>query len=86
MTSATDHRSGATRESSPFHIWLDNVIGLAGASRADAEPHLSRLSLWFNAGEPAWMAADGLKQLVRGARLVARDDGDRRALRRMIAA
>lgn len=55
----------------------------AGASNDDAEINNARLRTWYDAGEPVWMAADGLKQLVRGRTLADRDGSEMRALRRM---
>ena len=60
-----DYRSEATRESTPPHIWWSNVLDLAGVTHAQSLPHRERVNRWYQAGEPAWMAADGLRLLVR---------------------
>lgn len=63
-----DYRSGATRESTPLHIWWHNVLDLAGVTHAQSIPHREQVNRWYQAGEPAWMAADGLRLLVRKRR------------------
>lgn len=60
-----DYRSAATRESTPLHIWWSNVLDLAGVTHAQSLPHRSQVNRWYQAGEPAWMAADGLRLLAR---------------------
>jgi len=60
-----DYRSAATRESTPLHIWWSNVLDLAGVTHAQSLPHRERVNRWYQAGEPAWMAADGLRTLAR---------------------
>jgi len=60
-----DYRSAATRESTPLHIWWSNVLDLAGVTHAQSLTHRAQVNRWYQAGEPAWMAADGLRLLVR---------------------
>jgi len=47
-----------TKETTPYTIWLDSVLGLAAASVADMEKYATRERLvrWYQAGEPVWMA------------------------------
>jgi hypothetical protein len=63
-TPTNDYRSGATRESTPLHIWWSNVLDLAGVTHAQSLPHRAQVNRWYQAGEPAWMAADGLRLLA----------------------
>lgn len=63
-----DYRSGATRESTPLHIWWSNVLDLAGVTHAQSLPHRAQVNRWYQAGEPAWMAADGLRTLAHARR------------------
>jgi hypothetical protein len=53
-----------TCDTMPWLLWSDAVLTDSGASYEASKPHRARLQRWFNAGEPVWMAADGLKQLV----------------------
>lgn len=64
------------RETMPWHIWHHEVLCAAGISAKDAELHRERLQRWYQAGEPVWMAADGLRQVAtRVARELQHDDG-----------
>lgn len=64
----------ATSETAPWHLWLDAVLMGAKASMDEAKPFMDKLKLWFKSGEAVWMAADGLKQFVKGRKIGARAD------------
>lgn len=66
-------RNLATRETAPYHIWLHSVLTDAGVSFEQAEAAVTRdrLVRWYQAGEPVWMAADGARDMVRGAAIAA---------------
>lgn len=64
----------ATNATTPFVFWRHHVLVAAGVSHEQAEPQRERLALWYRSGEPVSMAADGLKQFVRGAERAARED------------
>lgn len=76
-----------TKDTTPFHIWSHEVELAAIHAGADAEAVRAvrgKLRAWYNAGEPIWMAADGLKQLARGYVLATREDSDARVIRQAI--
>jgi len=50
-----------TRETTPFLHWKANVTTAAGVSVDQANVHMSRIELWFDAGEDADDAAAMLK-------------------------
>ncbi len=68
-----------TNETMPWHLWLDAVLGEAGTSVEDAAPHRVRLRRSFQAGEPVWMAAEGLRFCVDRMRREAKGHDDGRA-------
>lgn len=68
--------SDATNETAPWHLWRYAVLAVSDATAADGRAHAEKLTRWYQAGEPVWMAADGLRQLVRGARLAKQADRD----------
>ncbi len=55
-------RNESTNETCPRHIWMHEVILAAIRNGADADlcRECPYLSLWYNSGEPIWMATDGL--------------------------
>lgn len=73
----------ATRDTTPWHIWHAAVYEIAGVSVEEgrAAATRARIERWYQAGEPAWMAADALLAFVRGARQAAREDDGRAAIR-----
>lgn len=74
--------AAATRDTTPWHIWHAAVIEIAGVSVDEARAAArARIQSWYQAGEPAWMAADALLAFVRGARGAAREDDGREAIR-----
>lgn len=77
------HGGDATSQTAPWHIWQSSVLEIAGVSHAEkdqyARAHLQRA---YDAGEPAWMAADMLRQRVRGGLLADREQGEISAMRR----
>lgn len=75
-----------TKTTTPRHIWIYAVeLGAikAGAKADSVKAVRSKLFAWYEAGEPIWMAIDGLKQLARGYDIAERDEADARAMRRM---
>lgn len=82
--SANDYRSGATNETTPKHIWLDNVIGLAGVTHDQSKPYGERIHSAYLSGEPAWMAASELQLRVRQGALAAREGAENYGMRRFV--
>lgn len=80
------HGRDATSETTPWHIWQSSAIEISGASQAEkdryARVHLQRA---YDAGEPAWMAADMVRQRVRAGLLADREQSEISALRRAAA-
>ena len=70
--------------SMPFHHWKHNVMTAAKASHDEAQPFNDKLQRWFAAGEPIWLAAAGLKHLVKGKRIHDRAEREHKALRGLI--
>lgn len=50
-----------TKASTPFIHWKANVTTAAGVSVEQANTHMARIELWFDAGEDVDDAADMLK-------------------------
>ena len=77
-------RNESTQETCPRHIWIHEMICAAGVTVEQTEPWRSRLNLWYNTGEPVWMAADSLRFAVRQRAIAdrAERDGDLRFIRR----
>jgi len=63
-------RHTGTKDTMPYHQWKHAVIVDAHVSEADAHQFAGRerIKLWFEAGEPVWMAADALKTFVRNGK------------------
>lgn len=80
MSAVAHPRRDATIETTPSHLWMSAVIEMARCEVKDSEPHRERLWAWFRAGEPVWMAADGLRQLLRGERIAAAEERERRVI------
>jgi hypothetical protein len=87
------HVRDATNGTTPWHIWEHHVsMGVAAlgldleAARSTYEQNRSRVQLWYSAGEPVWMAVDGMKQLIKGAIVARRSDGEVAALRAAVKA
>jgi hypothetical protein len=81
--SCVDGSGDGTKTTMPLHIWLHSVELTAirhGASVAGVESVHAKLVLWFNAGEPVWMAAGSLLQLARGYDRAQRENADGRAV------
>jgi hypothetical protein len=76
--------NNGTCETTPIHIWMHEVLSAAKASHEESKPHRARLQLWYRSGEPVWMAADGLRQLVSGAQSAKREVGGVDELRAVI--
>lgn len=75
-------RDCGSKDSMSLVHWIDAVICAARVSVEQSRPHRSRLHLWFNTGEPVWMAADSLKAFVRGHEISDRLDSERRIIHR----
>ncbi len=80
------HGRDATNATAPWHIWQSSALEIAGVSQAEKD-HYARVHLQraYDAGEPAWMAADMVRQRVRGGLLADREQGEISALRRAAA-
>lgn len=81
-------KNEATNETAPFHIWKHEVQMAAIALGAASESVMAccaKLQTWYQAGEPVWMAADGLKQLAQGLESAKRSDADGPEMLRAIA-
>ena len=50
-----------TKATTPFIHWKANVTTAAGVTVEQANKHMRRIELWFDAGEDANNAADMLK-------------------------
>jgi hypothetical protein len=80
----TTAKDPGTKETVPWGIWSHEVEIAALALGADAAAiravkageGRSRLQRWYQAGEPIWMAADGLKQLAAGMSRAKRESDD----------
>jgi hypothetical protein len=81
-----EYMRSADLENTPFHIWHDLVFELAGVSVEEGRKYATRerIQRAYQMGEKAWMAADMVRQFVRGGRLVDRGDAEVEGLRRMI--
>lgn len=55
----------ATRETTKYVFWKSNVIEAARVTVEQAKPYADKLSLWFQTGEPVWMAAESLAFIVK---------------------
>jgi hypothetical protein len=66
LTASVIAEHGNTRETTPRHIWMHEVITLASVSIDDMERYFTRarLNRAYYAGEPVWMAADAVSQFV----------------------
>jgi hypothetical protein len=78
------NRDPGTKETVPFQIWKHNVqlaAIQAGADSNAVQQTSARLRSWYEAGEPIWMAVDGLKALARGYMLAVREGAEERVIR-----
>lgn len=75
-----------TCETMSLTHWRSAVLEEAHVSEDDADQYATRerVTRWFNAGEPVWMAAESLRTCVKYARLAERADGDVVFLKRVI--
>lgn len=55
----------ATTQNTPRHGWMEEVLTQAQATVEQAQPFRDKLNRWYNAGEPAWMAAESLRFCVK---------------------
>ena len=89
LSSNTEHPGrDARNETTPWHIWEHAVFEIAGVSVEDGRKYATRerIQRAYQAGEPAWMAADMVRKFVDGARRAAREvDGIDDLRRAMIA-
>lgn len=86
MTSNTAHPGrDATSETAPYHIWHDAVFAIAEVPVVDGRRYATRerIERAYSAGEPAWMAADMVRQFVIVGRREDRADGEIAALHRI---
>lgn len=76
----------ATNETAPRHIWESAVLEIASVSIDDARKYATRerISRAYQAGEPAWMAADMVRQFVTVGRREDRADAEVAGLRRAV--
>jgi dihydroxyacid dehydratase/phosphogluconate dehydratase len=56
------------------------------ASATTYAQNRARVQLWYSAGEPVWMAVDGMKQLIKGAIVDRRSYGEVAAMRAAVKA
>lgn len=72
----TEHLRDARAETTPWHIWVDHVLTLAGVSWTDMEEagQRQRLSRWYGDDMPAWIAASSLKRFVAGYKSSSHED------------
>ena len=73
-----------TKETMPWVLWWHAVTTEAIRQGGDAEIVRSlhaRAALWFQAGEPVWLAASGIRQLAVGHVRAAREDSERAVIR-----
>ncbi len=82
---ASQTRDTGTCETMPKHQWLHNVTVAAGVPAVVAEEHAAKLTLWFNSGEPVWLAADGLRLINKYSVIEERADKEANFLKREIA-
>jgi hypothetical protein len=71
-----DYRANSTKETTPWLIWIDNVLGLAKASHDDVAHFRDRLQRAYQAGEAAWMAADEVQLRLKQKKLHDRGEQD----------
>lgn len=75
----------ATCETAPRHIWGSAVMEIAGVTHDEAQKYAGdRISRAYAAGEAAWMAADMVRELVRGGLVADRADSEVNGLRSMV--
>jgi hypothetical protein len=90
-------RNESTFETCPKHIWKHEVVISAIAQGADGVlcdeiantivgSGQKRLSLWYHAGEPVWMAAETLATMAKQRAIHARADREVSHLRSLVAA
>lgn len=60
-----DTSNTSTSATTPAHIWVHEVVTLAACGR-------DRVLMWYDAGEPVWMAADSLRHFVKSGKTHAR--------------
>lgn len=65
-----------TNDTMPKHHWLHNVLAEAGVTAEQAKTEAERLTRWYNAGEPVWMAANGLREFFQDRAIHEREDRD----------
>ena len=88
MKTTRDGWQAGTKDTAPKHIWMHEVFCAALAKGADAEIAKdpvwgARIELWFQSGEPVWMAADGLAFGTKAARVARNSEKDSRFLKSM---
>lgn len=76
----------ATSDTTPLHIWKSAVIEIAQVSEIDAHRYATRerIQRAYRAGEPAWMAADMVRQFVTVGKREDRADGETNSLLRRL--
>lgn len=79
----------ATCETCPLHIWKHDVhttaAALVGRPVELTDELNAKVVRWYHAGEPVWMAADGLAHLVRERVKIERVEREDRALKALFA-
>lgn len=77
-----------TNETTPRHIWMSEVESEALRLSPGCDAELFRdvdvrckLNRWYDAGEPVWMAASGLRDMVRAISIEHRAQSDARVIR-----
>jgi hypothetical protein len=89
LTSNTKHSGrDARNETTPWHIWEHAVFEIAGVPVEEGRKYATRgrIQRAYQAGEPAWMAADMVRKFVDGARRAAREVDGIDDLRRVMIA
>lgn len=69
-----DTSNTSTSATTPAHIWVHEVVTLAAVSVEEMESYCGRdrVLMWYDAGEPVWMAADSLRHFVKSGKTHAR--------------
>ena len=75
-----------TCETTPRHIWIDQVVGVASVTIEEMETYVTRerINRYYNDGMPVWMAADTVRFFVREGRKHDRADMEIDGLRAYI--
>lgn len=80
------HGRDATCETTPRNIWASAVYEISGVTHVEGKKYAgARISRAYANGEPAYIAANMVRELVREGLIADRADGEVAAMRRVIS-